>query len=518
MTMVKPSSTAGTPTDKEQAILNYMLPALLELGRRTFKDFIRFVRIPESGRGMIPLEEWPHILQAIEVLSVEQLIVWAKCRQIGITTILAAYSIWHAMFTPRALVHVFSRNQQQSYKFLEKARDIYMSLPADLRVGLTTPDNREQMTFLNGSSITAFPSTEDAGRGDTPTLIIFDEADYHEYIEAGYAAARPGISNNKGQMIITSTVSAYKMGSFFQRLYQDAPGNGFTRLFFGWRVHPGRSDTWYDEERRTYQDQALFQKEFPATEEEAFAPARAIAAFDLDILAQMKKRCMEPIEVLTLLNGVRANVYQEFQPGVRYTAATDTSHGTGRDYAVTTILDTINGCTVADIVSNVVNGPQLAVASVELLNMYDSPIWGIEDNDWGITTINEAVRLKYKRLYKQDNGEPGWHTWDAQGHPMGSRFQIWGDLIEAINHRRLIIFNELALAQFNTVIRNPEKNGRIEAQQGAHDDYPMALCIAYQLRNLARPAAGARGKRHEPGEVGEGDGTVMTRLRQWAPW
>jgi hypothetical protein len=511
-------TSAKTPTPREQQVLDMVLPALYQVARLVFKDFCACVRIPESGKGMVPLEMWPHILEAISTLDIHRLIVWAKSRQIGITTILAAYSVWHAMFTPRALVVIFSRNQQQSYAFLQKARDIYLALPDALRVALGTPDNREQMSFSNGSEILAFPSTIDAARGLTPTLVIMDEADYHEYIEAGYASVRPGIANNQGQLIITSTVSAYKMGSFFQRLYQDAPGNGFTRLFFGWRVHPYRTDVWYEEERRGYQDQALFQKEFPETEEEAFAPARAIAAFDLDVLTAMKKRCMAPIEVLTLGNGVKANIYQEFQPGVRYASATDTSHGTGQDYAVTTILDTINGCTVADIMSNVINGPQLAVASVELLNMYDSPIWGIEDNDWGITTINEAQRLRYKRIYHQAPGVPGWHTWDAQGHPQGSRFQIWGDLIEAINHRRLTIFGEEALSQFNTVIRNPDKNGRIEAQQGAHDDYPMALCIAYQLRNQARPAAGNRGRRQEPGEVGKGGEPIRTRSRQWAPW
>jgi hypothetical protein len=171
--------------------------------------------------------------------------------------------------------------------------------------------------------------------------------------------------------------------------------------------------------------------------------------------------------------------------------------------------------------SNVINGPQLAVASVELLNAYDSPIWGIEDNDWGITTITEAQNLRYKRIYHQEKGVPGWHTWDAQGHPKGSRFQIWGDLIEAINHRRLTIFSESALSQFTTVIRNPDKNGRIEAQQGAHDDYPMALCIAYQLRNMSRPAAGERGKKErriEVGEGGVGEIPFRERMRQWADW
>jgi len=422
------TTTRLQPSPSEQAVLDSLYTVRLELARREFKDFCYFVKIPESGKGMIPMVLWPHLLDAIDDLMDPDPDVWAKSRQVGITTGLAAFAVWHALFTPRALVVLFSRNQNQSWDFLQKARDVYNELPDELKIGLSAPDNREQMTFLNESRIVAFPSTLDAARGLTPTLVIMDEADFHEYLEACYNSVKPGIDTNGGKMVITSTVNPYKMGSMFQRFYTGSPGNGFRKRFFSWRVRPERTEVWYDEVRKTYPDQAMFQKEYPSTEEEALAPARAIAAFDLDVLAAMKKRCMPPIDILTLGNGVQANIYQEFQPGVRYAAATDTSHGTGQDYAVTTILDTINGCTVADIMSNVINGPQLAVASVELLNMYDSPIWGIEDNDWGITTINEAMLLRYKRIYHQEKGTPGWHTWDAQGHPKGSRFQIWGDL------------------------------------------------------------------------------------------
>ena len=496
-----------------------LIPALHELARREFEDFCKFVKVPVEGIGMVPLEMWPHTLDAIRTLSTENLIVWAKARQIGITTVLAAFAVWHASYRPNALVVIFSRGQGQAYTFLAKCRAIWKALPDGLRVdtgsGVDFPNNREQMTLSNGSQIVAFPSTEDAARGLTPTLAIFDEADYHDYIEAGYSSVKPGISNpvHPGQMIVTSTVNAYKLGSFFQNLYKRSPQNGFVKMFYNWRVVPTRTDTWYEQEKLTYQDMALFIKENPNNEQEAFAPTRAIAAFDMDILEWMNTRCLAPIEMPTMQNGVTANIYQRFSPGVRYSAATDTSHGTGKDNAVTVVLDTITGAVAADIVSSVVNPNQLAIASVELLNMYDSPIWGIEDNDWGINTITEAQNLKYPRLYHHEIGQAGWHTWDAQGHPKGSRFQIWGDLIEAINNQRLTIFNEDGLAEFFTVIRNPEKNGRIEAQQGAHDDYPMAMCIAYQLIGQARPSGGTRGRSIPDREVGEGGAPIRTKLK-----
>jgi hypothetical protein len=507
--------TVDQLTDAERNILAQEDAIYLGVAKAFFKHFLRFVQVPESGVGMVPLQEWPHIAKVVEVLANDLLIVWAKSRQIGCTTILAAYCVWHAQFTPHARVVVFSKGERDAWDFLDKCKEIYSALPDALRIKLES-DNREQMVFAGGSKIETMPSTTDAGRGRTPTLVIMDEADYHEYLDACYNSVKPGLDDNGGQLILASTISAYKLGSTFQFFYQSAPGNGFTKLFYGWRSRPNRDDEWYKAQKLTYQDQALFQKEHPETEEEAFAPAKAIAAFDLDVLTMMKQDVKEPIEVRTMGNGVRASIYQEFQPGNRYAAATDTSHGTGKDFAVTVIYNTVTGYVVADIYSSVINPFQLGVASVELLNSYGSPIWAIEDNDWGINTITAAQELRYKRIYHRENGNPGWHTYDSQGHAKGGRYQVWGDLIEAINTRQFTIPNGEGLAQFFTVIRNPApgKHGRIEAQHGAHDDYPMALAIAYQLREFARPAAGDRGK--APSDF-TGNGAGRRTLR-WNPW
>ena len=502
-------------TEKQQdQLLEQRAGLWIEAAKLSFREFLRFVKVDQPGIGMVPLQMWDHVNEVVDALEKYRLIEIAKARQIGITTILSAYALWHAMFTPRGRVLVFSKGESDAWKFLEKSRGTYQMLPPALQVPLGGINNREHMSFANSGSIEAFPSTEDAGRGINPTLVLMDEADRHEYFEAAYNSVKPGLEDQQGQLVIFSTVNPYKLGGLFQDLYQNAPGNGFHKLFFGWRVRPNRTDEWYKAEELTYQDKALFEKEFPETEQEAFAPARALAAFDLDVLAGMKQDVKEPIEQPTLGNGVKANIYQSFQPGKRYAAATDTSHGTGHDFAVTAILDTTTGYVVADIYSAVINPQQLGVASVELLNMYDSPIWAIEDNDWGAVTILTAQELHYRKLYHYAEGKAGWHTFDTGGltHPEGSRYVIWGDLIEAINRRALTIPNGEGLAQFFTVIRNPEKRGRIEAQQGAHDDYPMSLAIAWQLRSKARPAAGDRGRGDQP------ETFVRRARRGWSRW
>jgi hypothetical protein len=62
---------------------------------------------------------------------------------------------------------------------------------------------------------------------------------------------------------------------------------------------------------------------------------------------------------------------------------------------------------------------------------------------------------------------------------------LWGELIEAIRERLITIPSRNGLNQFVSVIRNPDKDGRIEAMVGTHDDYPMAVGLAWQMRKEA---------------------------------
>jgi hypothetical protein len=108
--------------------------------------------------------------------------------------------------------------------------------------------------------------------------------------------------------------------------------------------------------------------------------------------------------------------------------------------------------------------------------MYDSPVWGIEDNDRGILTIRKAQELEYRRIWERAEDKPGWQTNSR------TRELLWGELIEAVAQRLIVIPSKIGLGEFSAVIRNPDKDGRIEAMSSAHDDYPTAVGIAWQMR------------------------------------
>ena len=470
-----------------------------ELAKRRFTEFLTFVKIQNTdseGAAQMAFEKWPHLLISAEILEKHRRIIFLKARQIGITWLMAAYALWTATYHDGAVVLVLSKGENEAKTFLRRIKFIHSRLPESLQ-GAIAVDSTTEFGFKSESKITALPATEDAGRSETATLVLQDEADYHKHLESNFAAVRPTVDAG-GQHIMASTSNYETIDSFFKRMYRRANTlegaesnrdgeSRYVRVFFGWDVRPGRDEEWRSEVTADY-DQDQRDKEYPESEEQALAPPQAIAAFDPAALASMLENAEEPLAVKGLPPDAR--MWRKFVIGDKYTAFTDTSHGTGKDFAVTVVYNCVTGLIVADIKSNTLDPDALALQSVKLLGEYDNPIWGIEDNDWGIQTIKKAQQLGYRQLYhrpisaqnQNKKGQIGWHTSES------SRNSLYGDLQQAVKDRSVTMFARDGIAQFTQTIKNPDKNGRVEAIEGGHDDYPLAVGGALQMIRYARKA------------------------------
>lgn len=458
---------------------------------KSFPDFLKFGKILEpptltSRGGIIPFEMWDHLIEFNELLSKHRLLCVLKSRQLGFTWDLAFYCMWRAQYGEGENILIFSQGQVEATAFLAKCRVIHENLPKYLQVPLGR-NNDTVMEFPSTmSKITAYPSTENAGRGETASLVIQDEADFHENLDLNYAAVKPAIDMG-GQLIQVSTVNKLKPASLFKEIWRGAPKNNFVSVFYGWMSRKGRDEKWFKRVQaeapvtKGMSPELYMEQEHPGSAEEALRPSRVMAAFDQDALDDMQNDVKRPVETR---NGV-VNIYQKPRVGRRYAAGSDTSHGVGKDYSVTAIVDVESGYVVADVMSRDLEPELFAFQSVQLLKDYDDPIWAIEDNEWGILTIRKAQDLRYPRLYEPTNhrGEPTGKV----GHHTGgnNRSTVWGELQEAVRDRVFIVPSQQGLAQFETVIRNSEKDGRIEGMVGTNDDYPMACAIAWQMRKEA---------------------------------
>ena len=209
-------------------------------------DFLDFVYIlePPPGRGRIRFTRWDHLIDIAEKLTSERLIVILKARQIGFSWLIAAYAAWLARFHEGAVILMLSKGQDEAKALLGKVRFILVNLPDTWQVKFGADSKSEIEIPEMNSKIVALPATEDAGRSETATVVVQDEADFHEYLDANYAAVKPTIDAG-GQLIQGSTSNKRKMISLFKELYRGAPDNGYAKVFLGWDVRPCRDKKWY---------------------------------------------------------------------------------------------------------------------------------------------------------------------------------------------------------------------------------------------------------------------------------
>ena len=181
-----------------------------------------------------------------------------KCRDIGATWLLCAYSVWCWIFIGDDATGWGSRKEALVDKLgdpdsiFEKMRLLIRRLP-----DVWVPDHfkpRDHATYMklinpdNGSTVTG-EAGNNIGRGGRKTRYVKDESAHYDQAEKIQAA----LDDNTDVQIDISSVNG--LGNVFHRKREAGidwtPGKlipaGFTRVFvFDWRDHPEKTQEWYD--------------------------------------------------------------------------------------------------------------------------------------------------------------------------------------------------------------------------------------------------------------------------------
>ena len=478
-----------------------------------FLDYVYMLEPPQAGAltvgGKTKFQKWPHLLDLAEKLERPWIMrregrkprpedlkqIWGKSRQIGASWLVAAFADWLALFYDGVVIPMMSQGETEASILLEKSKFIHENLPESWQRPLDK-DSDSMYSFKGWHSyIRALPSTKKAGRSITGSVVILDEADYHEWLQDALASIQPIIASG-GQLILLSTWDKRKAESMYQAIFREAVRgtNGYSYSFIGCFERPGRDEEWYQNEMRSIPEKQLrgmnrrlfMEQEYPRSLQEMMSPPDSISYFDGAMLAWM----LEMVVKSPMISDGIINIYHKWAFGHRYSAGTDTSAGTGRDYSVTVVYDITAKRVVADIMSNTIKEGELAFESIKLTGLYKNPIWCIENNSYGHLVSTKAQEDGYPNLYYQRNtgvkggnrstkAENGFHTGE------GNRPDLWGGLRESVNAGDVIIPNDSGLAQFFEVIENEAKGYRPEARSGAHDDYPVAVALALWVKDQA---------------------------------
>jgi len=462
---------------------------------RYFLKYVKIVETPslESRGGVAEFQLWPHIKEAVECLLHDKLIVWLKSRQIGASWLIAAYCLWYALFKDGATILLLSAGESEAMWLLSKCHSILDNLPIWLQVK-PNPDSRTEMGFTcsNGeitmkSVIKALPSTEKAGVSYTASVIVCDEWDLHEYAVENFMQIKPCIDSSGGQFIGVFTRDPQGGDSLAVSTFVNAREgkNGFKWIFHPYTVRPRRDEEWYARKKaeltpdilRGMSPDIYMQKAYPRSVEEALSVSAEISVFNPDVVRSMLEDCRNPLMIEEIDNSI-IHVYKPFQLGHYYISSCDVSHGVGRDFTVAGVMDCQTGEIVADIYNNHLAVDSFTDYYYTLLKLYNEPKAYPEDNEWGHFVCMGLQKLNYKNLAYQDEQKtrPGFKTGQ-------NRTQLYENLAPAINNRQIVIYNKDGVKQLFDLIRNSDKEGRIEAKRGGHDDYAIMLGICWLMKD-----------------------------------
>ncbi|MBC8428270.1 hypothetical protein H8D04_00160 [bacterium] len=174
------------------------------------KDPVYFLKkyavIQHPIEGKIPFSLYDFQDKTLEDFNNYNYNIILKARQLGISTLVAGYSLWMMTFQTDKNILVIATKQDTAKNLVTKIRVMHANLPNWVKSGCTE-DNKLSLKYSNGSQVKAISSGEDSGRSEALSLLILDEAAFIPKIDTIWTAAQSTLSTG-GQCIALSCVTS----------------------------------------------------------------------------------------------------------------------------------------------------------------------------------------------------------------------------------------------------------------------------------------------------------------------
>lgn len=356
--------------------------------------FSTFCYVIHPVRGKTHFYLYPYQKAVLYQFVLQRFNIILKFRQAGITELISMYCLWLAMYHPNKKINIISIKDNTAKKVLKKIKYMYKNLPWYLQVPIINGRTGEYgsaslMEFDNGSFIESIPTSSEAGRSESLSLLVIDEAAIVRWASQIWAAAFPTLSTG-GSAIINST--PYGIGGFYHSTWVDAMsgGNPFTPIRLNWRMHPERDDEWYKQ-----MASALGPKRTAQEIDGDFLSSGA-TVFDLTDIKDIEECLSDYPTIKKRFNGQ----YRQFltpKLGTEYFIGADVATGRANDYSSFTCMDKSGEEQV------VYKGRMPVDKYAKLLGdtgmLFNQAVIAPESNDVGLAVTSQLQMEGYPHLY-----------------------------------------------------------------------------------------------------------------------
>lgn len=176
-------------------------------------------------------------------------------------------------------------------------------------------------------------------------------------------------------------------------------------------------------------------------------------------------------------------IWEKPKPYKEYVIGADVAEGLkGGDFSVATVVDVSTMEVVARWRGHC-DPDKFGEILGALGTYYNYALIGVEVNNHGLTTVQKLRDTFYTNLYKRDRGyDEEWETptvnlgWKTD---MRTKRLMIDDLIKLVRERVIKDKDIVFINEAFSYVR--DERGRMNAEEGSHDDVVMSTAIAYQL-------------------------------------
>ncbi len=469
-----------TPTREE------IRKELLLCGKSPAFFIENYCKINHPLKGLIPFKLFPFQRQLATDFKTHRFNIVLKARQLGISTLAAAYIAHLMLFYRSKTVLVLATKMKTSANLVKKVKLVFKHLPEWMMIAKPKTDNATSFELDNGSIITASAKSSDAGRSEALSLLCIDESAHVEGLDEMWAAVYPTLSVGGACMLLSSPNG---QGNLYHRIWveSEAGHNEFFRTKLPWYVHPERDQTWFDKETKSMKRSDIAQEllcDFVASGASVFDPAD---------MARLELGLSEPIT----RTGMDRNfwIWEVYNPASSYLLVSDVARGDGKDFSVFHIFN-LNTMEIVAEYQGRLTPDFFSQVILSAAHEYGNCLVVVENNTVGFAVLQKLIDAKYPNIYYSTKGDHEYidqYEADQLGNSAVAGFSttsktrplIVAKAEEYIRNDKVKIHSSRLLNEMKTFIW---ENGKAQAMRGYCDDLVMALAIGCWVRDTALSA------------------------------
>lgn len=439
----------------------------------------KYCKIQHPKRGTIPFKTYPFQDDCLKAFRKHAFNIVLKSRQLGLSTVVAAYAVHQALFARDKNILVIATKLSTAKNFIKKVVKILDNLPPWMRL-CNYEKSQQEVRFENGSQIKAIPTTDDAGRSEALSLLIIDEAAFVRNFEEIWSALFPTLSEGGGAIVLSTPNG---VGGQYHDLWlgaetggmgeNDTGENGFHPIRLPWNVHPEHGEDYYAKmssklgPRKTAQELLC---DFLSSGENFLKAATTV---------WINQEQRTPISREGPEGAVW--VWANPLPGHKYLISADVARGDASDNTTFVGIDMTTGEEVFEYQGKIY--PDVLAENLDFYGRkYNNALVAVESNTFGNHTLIDLKKLRYPNIfyrtapkhavenhYPNDKDKAGFDTQTATRQDALTRFED-SMRCHVVTPRSSRFYEEA-----QTFVWLDEKP---QAKKGKRDDLVMAMAIA----------------------------------------